>query len=356
YTDGTTPVTVNNITTSPYTFNVSPATGRTYTVTAVSDANCTGTFSGSAVIAVNPAPTATISGNATICAGQSTTISVALTGAQPWSITYTDGTTPVTVTGITTSPYTFNVSPATGRTYTVTAVSDANCTGTFSGSAVITVNPAPTATISGNATICAGQSTTISVALTGAQPWSITYTDGTTPVTVTGITTSPYTFNVSPATGRTYTVTAVSDASGCAGTFSGNAVITVNPRPTATISGNATICAGQSTTISVALTGTQPWSITYTDGTTPVTVTGITTSPYTFNVSPATGRTYTVTAVSDANCTGTFSGSAVITVNPRPTATISGTATICAGQSTQISVALTGAQPWSITYTDGTTP
>jgi hypothetical protein len=373
YTDGTTPINVTGITTSPYLFNVSPtASTTTYTVTALSDANCTsqaGDRTGSAVVNVNARPTSVISTTApAICNGTSKQISIALTGAQPWSLTYTDGTTPVTVNGITTSPYTFNVSPAVNTTYTVTALSDANCTaqaGDRTGSAVVNVNVRPTSVISTTApAICNGTSKQISIALTGAQPWSLTYTDGTTPVNVTGITTSPYTFNVSPtASTITYTVTALSDAN-CtsqAGDRTGSAVVNVNARPTSVISTTApAICNGTSKQISIALTGAQPWSLTYTDGTTPVNVTGITTSPYTFNVSPAVNTTYTVTALSDASCTaqaGDRTGSAAVTVTARPTSLISTTAgAICNGTSKQISIALTGTQPWSLTYTDGTTP
>ncbi|MEY5048582.1 MAG: hypothetical protein RLZZ175_1941 [Bacteroidota bacterium] len=356
YTDGTTPVTITGITTSPYNIPVSPTSNKTYSLTAVSDVNCAGTVSGSAVITVNNRPTATISGTTAICIGASTNISVALTGTPNWTITYTDGTTPVTVSGITTSPYVISVSPTSTKTYTVTAVNDANCTGTVSGSAVVTVNTKPTAVISGGATYCIGGTTNLSVALTGAQPWSVTYFDGTTSTTVTGITASPFVFAVSPTSTKTYTVTAVSDAN-CTGTFSGSATVTVNPKPTASISGNSTICNGQSANLNVVLTGTPNWNITYTDGTVSTTINGITASPYTIAVSPISTKTYTVTAVSDANCTGTsFTGSAIVTVNPKPTAVISGTTSICSGASTNLSVALTGTPNWTITYTDGTTP
>jgi gliding motility-associated-like protein len=359
YTDGATPVTIAGIAASPYLINVSPASTKTYTITAVSDVNCTGTsFVGSPLVTVNPKPTATITGATAICIGSSTNLSVAFTGTQPWSITYTDGTTPVSIAGITASPYVISVNPLVSTTYSVTAVSDVNCIGTsFNGTPVVTVNPLPTATLSGTTALCIGSSTNLSVAFTGTQPWSITYTDGTTPVTIAGITASPYLITVSPTSSKTYAITALSDAH-CTGTsFVGTPTLTVNPKPTASLSGAATICDGLSTNLSVNLTGTQPWSITYTDGVTPVTIAGITASPYIINVSPSATKTYSLTAVSDVNCTGTsFVGSPTVTVNSKPTATLSGTAAICIGGSTNLSVNLTGTQPWSITYTDGSNP
>jgi gliding motility-associated-like protein len=153
YTDGTTPVTINPAT-SPAT--LSGLADGTYTITAVSDNNCTGTFSGSATILTNPLPTATISGGGTICAGDAIPdATITLTGTGPWSVTYTDGTTPVTINPAT-SPVT--LSGLADGTYTVTTVSDNNCTGTFSGSATILTNPLPTA-IDQNPQVCEDAST-----------------------------------------------------------------------------------------------------------------------------------------------------------------------------------------------------
>ena len=194
----------------------------------------------------------------------------------------------------------------------------------ISAAVLIKVNQRPTSVISGTAAICSGSSTAVSIALTGTAPWSLSYTDGTATTNVTNITASPYTFSVSPASSKTYTVTALNDFNNCgsvAADQTGSAVITVNPRPTATISGSATICSGTSTAVSVAFTGKAPWNVSYTYGA----ITGsfsTSSNPYTVSVNPTATTTYAITALSDANsCTavaGGITGSAVITVNPLP--------------------------------------
>ena len=294
----------------------------------------------SGFITILTRPTAAISGTQTICNGStSNNISVALTGAQPWSITYTDGTTPVTVTNITASPYTFTVSPSSTRTYTVTAVRDANCSAQaadISGSAAVTVNTAPSITVQPSAptATCSGSGTqTISVTATGtglSYSWrkggvavvnnSIISGQGSSILTLTNATTSD---------AGSYDVVV---SGTCTPAVTSNSVtVTVRNRPTSVISGSQSKCQGStSSTISIALTGAQPWNLTYSDGTTSVPVNGIASSPYTFTVSPSSTKTYTVTALSDANCTaiaGDRTGSATVTVNVPTTSTT--TATSC---------------------------
>lgn len=93
-----------------------------------------------------PVPTAKISGNSSICVGQSATLTIIFTNG-PVDIVYTDGTLNYTDTGITTSPYQLSVSPTSTKTYTLVSVKNETCEGTVSGGAVVMVNPLPTATV-----------------------------------------------------------------------------------------------------------------------------------------------------------------------------------------------------------------
>lgn len=72
--------------------------------------------------------------------------------------------------------------------------------------------------------------------------------------------------------------------------------------PTAVLSGDGPVCSPTGTVMTVNFTGTAPWTFTYSDGVTPVTIT-TSTNPYTFTVSPAAATTYTLTALNDASCT-----------------------------------------------------
>ena len=91
--------------------------------------------------------------------------------------------------------------------------------------------------------------------------------------------------------------------------------ISVVDLPTASISGDATICPGTSAPLTISATGTGPWNATYSDGVNTFNV-SFSSSPFILNVSPTTTSTYTLTTISDASCTGSVSGSATVTVTP----------------------------------------
>lgn len=354
WTDGTTSIPVNGITASPYIFTVSPSATRTYSVSTVQDVQCSGTATGAAVVTVSPVPNATMTGVQQICSGGSASLSVSLTGTGPWNLTWTDGTTPQVVTGITVNPYSFSVTPLSTTTYSVQSIFS-GCTGTTNGTSIVQVSPVPTAAISGSATICTGGLASLSVAFTGASPWNFTYTDGTNPVSITGVNANPYVLAVSPNSTRTYSLLSMNGL--CTGTVSGAAVVTVNTLlPNAVLSGTNTICTGNGTNLSVNLTGNSPWSVTYTNGVLPITVTGITSSPLIFSVSPTAATTYTILNVNNICGNGVVFGNAIITPTQTPNAVLSGAGTICPGGFTQLSVNMTGVAPWNITWTNGTTP
>ena len=111
------------------------------TVNAYEDNVITGTIPPEIIDLVDPCDaSATISGGAEICDdGSTSTLTVDLTGTSPWEITVQrDGTNAITVTNISVNPYVFNASEE--GLYTIGAISDANCTGTASGGAMVTVN------------------------------------------------------------------------------------------------------------------------------------------------------------------------------------------------------------------------
>lgn len=72
-------------------------------------------------------PTASMSGDVTICEGGKAELTFFFTGESPWCFTYTDGFTPVTIGEISTNTLIVTVTPTTTTTYSLVSCSDIYC-------------------------------------------------------------------------------------------------------------------------------------------------------------------------------------------------------------------------------------
>ena len=326
----------------------------------VTDANsCSpATVTGSSQVTVNPLPTVAINGDATICEGESTDLAFTLTGTGPFDVTYNDGTTDVDLLGIS-DGHLEAVTPTSTTTYTLISVSDANsCSpATVTGSAQVTVNPLPTVVISGDVTICEGESTDLTFTLTGTGPYDVTYNDGTADVPLTGIS-DGHIETVTPTVTTTYTLVSLTDATSCIpASVMGSATVTINPAPTVSISGDATICEGESTDLLFTLTGVGPYNVVYNDGINNINLTSIT-DGHLETVSPTGTTSYTLVSIEDANnCLSSgVTGSATVTVNPLPVITLEAQGPFCLTDATTDLVATPTGGTWSGTgITDAAT-
>jgi gliding motility-associated-like protein len=331
--------------------------------------------SGSAVVTINPLPTATIGGTVAVCKDAASP-NITFTGAGgtvPYTFTYTlNSGSHQTVS--TTSGNSVTVAVPTGTagifTYALVSVRDGSstaCSQIQGGSATVTVNPLPTATIIGTTSVCRnGASPNITfTGSSGTAPYTFIYTiNGGSNQTVSTTTGSSVTVSVPTGTAGTFTYSLVSvrDASStsCLQLQSGSAVVTVNPLPTATISGTTAVCRnGSSPNITfTGAAGTAPYTFTYTiNGGSGQTVTTSAGSSVTVSVPTIAAGTFTYALVSvrdasSTSCLQSQSGSVVVTVNPLPTATISGTAVVCE-QSASPEITFTGASgtaPYTFIY------
>ena len=203
-----------------------------------------------------------------------------------------------------------------------------------------------------------------SIDLSGTTPWTVTVRRRENSVydtTFTSVATDPFVFTgrvigtTVPSATR-HRVYAITDGNNCVGdtTGSGSAWVRYKDSPTAVISGIDTICPGVKTTkILIDFTGTGPWDIRYRRNSgSPVAINGITKmSDYVLEVTQA--GTYTLVSVFDhgVDCSGKVSGTGLVRSTTVPTATISGTTTICEHTTTNLNVTLTGTSPWKFVYT-----
>ena len=290
--------------------------------------------SNSIQVTVNNSPNATITAGSstTLCPGGSVVLSApALTGAiYNWKL---NGTS--MVSGLDNTYY-----PNQNGDYTVTVTSSQGCTSTTSSGTTVTVSSNPSITVTSSSLESTCGSTVTSTASGAGVGGSYLWSNGGTSATGSFTTAGTYTVTGTSAAGCTGTATVT--VTNSSSTTSDAVTVHYYTEPTAVISGTTTVCqnASANITFTAANTNAGPYTFTYS-------INGgsnlfVATSESNLSVivpvptSIAGTYTYTLLSVADAHCSKSYStgNSAVITVNPNPSALSLTGSSYCATTST----------------------
>ncbi len=298
--------------------------------------SCFSVMSGSAFVNVLPLPAAyAVTGGGSYCAGDAGVHVFLTSSAIGTDYQLFNGVVPVgaPVHG-TSAAIDFGSLTAAG-TYTVSGTNLASgCTGPMSGSALITINPLPTAnTVTGGGGYCFGTASTLPVGLNGSivgNSYQLLFTGAPLGSPQLGTGTS-LNFGVQSNAG-TYTVRATTIATGCNAIMGGNAVIAINSLPAVfAVTGGGNYCPGTSS-VHVGLAGSaigvnyQLYSASSPTGSA-VPGTGVA-----LDFGAFAAGSYNVVATSGVGCTNSMSGSASIILNAVPASfTVSGGGSYCSG-------------------------
>lgn len=260
------------------------------------------------------------SNNATVCAGNSATLTATLSGTVPAGITvqWYAAATGSTVIG-------------TGTTFTTPALTSTTtyyvgtCPGTYTIPVTVTVTPGLTTTASSDTTVCAAASVQLSVNAPGATSYSWSPAVSlNNPAIANPI--------ASPVSTTTYTVT-VSDGTGCLGVDS--VTVTVSPLVGVSAGNDVAVCSGSSTTLNATGGTNYSWSPSA----------GLS-NPLIANpaATPASTTTYTVTVTNAAGCSAT--DDVTIIVNALPAADAGSNTSVCSGASATLAASGGNAYAW----------
>lgn len=260
---------------------VSPTTNTTYTVTGTNANGCSNTST--TAVTVNPLPTIIAIGTNTICLGTSTSLTASGGVSYNWS---PGGQITASVI----------VSPTATTTYTVTGTNTNGCSNTASVS--ITVNQAPSLTLSSNSPLCPGSNLNLSANFVAGASYS-----WTGPNSFSSTSQNPPIANATVADSGMYHCT-ITGSNGCSRTDSMLVIVSTTPYAFITPSGSTAICSGDSVVLTATQGSSYLWNTTAT----------------TQSITVTSAGNYSCTVNSPNGCSGNAISPAVnITINPVPT-------------------------------------
>ncbi len=325
------------------TWNSSGA--QTVSVNYANAAGCSAATPASMNVTVNTNPTPTISGNISACAGSTGNVYTTQTGMTNYQWIVSSGGT-ITAGGTSTSnTCTVTWSTAGSQTVSVSYTNSNGCTSGTPGVKNVTVHPLPQPTVSGPAEVCANSSGNVYTTQAGMTNYqwtistggNITGGYGTSSITVTWLTTGAKTVSV------VYT-----SSNGCTAATPGVANVQVNPRPTPTIAGPASVCAGTTGSVYTTESGMSNYQWTVSSGGTITAGSG--TNSITVSWTTSGAKTVTVNYANASGCNALTATSYAVTVNPQPTVTLSGPDTLCKNTQGNVYTTQTGmtSYQWSV--------
>lgn len=277
-------------------------------------------------IITHPPVTATISGTATICEGDSAALTIEFTGPSPYDISITGPSGALApFTGVTTSTYTFMAGE--NGDYLITSITGDGCEGTFSGVGEITTITPHNVDIESSATYCDGESLA-NINAIDTDGGTVNWYDNpalTPPAIFTGTSFTP----PSIVGSTTYYAAETEGILGCTGDAD-NVTITINPIPPApSFAGTVDFCEGDTPTElfgEPSLGGTITWY----DALPPSGTVLATSTSFTPTL-VAPGFTLYITETAEG-CEGNATP-ITVTVNPTPSApVVTGVTDYCDGQ------------------------
>jgi len=325
---------------------VDPAAGTSTTYYVRASGTCNTTACASGTVVVTPdvgTPTTPTPSASTICQGTlSSAFTTSATNATGyvWSVTGAGNT--VSGTG-TTGTVTWSPSFSGVATVSVYAT---GCNGPSAiASTTVTVRPTPTATVSGTASVCHNApSPSIIFSNPQSLPITVTYDINSgieANINVNANSTAPLTIPTSTVGIFTYNLVSVNyqTAPSCPNTsVSGSAIVTVNQLPVVNAGNDVSIANGTSTTLTGLVTGTGPFTYSWT----PSSLVNNPTSLTTTTVNLALTQTFTLTATSSAGCAASDQITVTVTGGALGATASATPSTICAGASVQLAANATG--------------
>jgi gliding motility-associated-like protein len=325
----------------------SPVAGLQYSIDGTTYTNVKGIFSGLApgiynISAINAAG-CTSNETTLIVNGQpAPAVAPIFTITQP-NCSSSTGIISVATTGVSSDNYSidgfnYQSSPIfntveTGA-YNITVKSSGGCVSN-AGIGLVNTQPAipsnPIITSSTTSSVCAGAAVTLTSSAATGNQW---YKNG---VAIAGATNQTY----KTALGGIFTVV-TTNANGCSSAASFPYTLTVNPIPTSVIAQGAqlafTNCETTSLTLSASTDVASPTYQWYIDG---GSITSATSSTY----SATTAGSYTVVITGSGGCSNTSAATIIKTI---PTASVTGSTSVCQGNGVLLSTSSTGTYQWQV--------